>query len=54
MNKTLLIVLAAICFIAAGVMYYIGNNSSHLSELADFFYVPIPLGIIALIGAVRK
>lgn len=54
MSKTVLFIIAAICFIAAGVMYYVGNDSSHLSELADFFYLPIPLGIIAIIGGVRK
>jgi hypothetical protein len=46
--------IAAICFIAAGIMYYVGNDSSHLSELADFFYIPIPLGIIALIVGSQK
>jgi hypothetical protein len=46
--------IAAICFIAAGIMYYVGNDSSHLSELADFFYIPIPLGIIALIVGYQK
>lgn len=54
MKRTLFILIALLAFVAAGVMYYIGNNSSHLSELADYFYVPIPLGIVALIGAIRK
>jgi len=35
-------------------MYLIGDNSSHLSELKDFFWTPIPLGILSLIGAFKK
>jgi hypothetical protein len=54
MNKTFLIVIAALCFIGAGAMYVIGSSSSHLSELEDFWYVPIPLGIIAVFGLFRK
>lgn len=43
-----------ICLIAAIAMYIIGSNSSHLSELADFFYIPIPLGIISIMLGFRK
>lgn len=54
MNKVLLIILAALCVIASAAMYIIGNDSSHLSELKDFWYVPLPLGLIAILGALRK
>ncbi|MCZ8155352.1 MAG: hypothetical protein O9264_04470 [Leptospira sp.] len=54
MNKTLLLVIAVISFLASISMYLIGDNSSHLSELKDFFWTPIPLGILALIRALRN
>jgi hypothetical protein len=49
MNIKLAGVLSGLCFAAAVAMYFIGKDSSHLSELKDFFWVPIPLGIIALV-----
>ena len=52
--KNLFFILSSLCFIAAGTMYYIGNDSSHLSELKDFFWVPIPLGIVSLLIALKK
>ncbi|MEP7255284.1 MAG: hypothetical protein ABI666_05880 [Ferruginibacter sp.] len=45
--------LALICIIAAIVMYMVGKNSSHLSELYDFFWLPLPLGAIFLLLASR-
>ena len=54
MNKKLLQIIAFLSFGAAGAMYYIGNNNGHLSELLDFYYIPIPLGIIAMIVALKK
>ena len=54
MNKTFLFILAGICIAAAVAMYIIGNDSSHLSELKDFWYVPLPLGLLAILGALRK
>ncbi len=50
MNKIVLVIIALICFIGATVMYVIGSDPSHLSELKDYWYLPIPLGIIALFG----
>jgi hypothetical protein len=54
MSKTLLIIIAVLAFVAAGVMFYLGNDSGHLSELLDFWFYPLPLGVISLIGAFRK
>ena len=54
MNKGLLIALAVVCVVASAAMYIIGSDSSHLSELKDFWYVPLPLGLIAILGALRK
>ena len=52
--KVFLIILAVLCFGASIAMYIIGNDSSHLSELKDFWFIPLPLGTFALIGAFRK
>jgi len=52
--KILLIILAVVCLGASIAMYIIGNDSSHLSELKDFWYVPLPLALFAAIGAFRK
>jgi hypothetical protein len=30
-------------------MFAIGSNSSHLTELKDFWWIPLPLGAIALL-----
>ncbi|MES2836494.1 MAG: hypothetical protein V4667_03140 [Bacteroidota bacterium] len=47
-------IFGVICLIASIAMFVIGTNSGHLSELADFFYVPIPLGIISIMLGFRK
>ncbi len=53
MNK-LFSSLAALCFLVAFVMFSVGNTNSHLTELKDFFWVPIPLGVILGILAFKK
>lgn len=47
--KNSMLLFGILCFIAAAVMYMIGNSSSHLSELKDFFWVPLPLGVICVL-----
>lgn len=37
-----------VCFVAAIAMYLIGSNSSHLSELKDYFWVPLIPGVTLL------
>lgn len=54
MNKSLLIIIAILAFGAAAVMYYIGSTSSRVDELLDFWFYPIPLGVIAIIGLMKK
>jgi hypothetical protein len=48
MNRTISIILVILGFGGAGTMYYLGSNSSHLSELMDFYYYVIPLGAFGL------
>ncbi len=52
--KKIAIILSVLCLIASLVMYKVGNSSSHLSELADFWWVPLPLAILALLMGLRK
>lgn len=52
--KAFLFSLAALCIVASVVMYVVGSDSTHLSELKDFWYVPLPLALVALLGALRK
>ena len=54
MNKTFALVLALLCIAAAAIMYIVGNDNSNLSELRIFWYIPLPLAIIALIGFFKK
>ena len=54
MNKNIASLIAGLAFVASGIMYVVGSGSSHLSELADLFWIPIPLGIAALIVALKK
>jgi len=52
--KTALLIVGALCFIASGVMFVVGSNSSHMSELKDFFWTPLPLGALLVIGGALK
>lgn len=51
MKSKILSILATLSFASAGAMYTIGSNNSHLTELKDFFWVPIPLGIVLFLLA---
>lgn len=53
-KKSLFFLLGVLCLAASVAMYVIGKNSSHLSELHDFFWIPLPLGLLALFIAGRK
>jgi hypothetical protein len=54
MNKKVFTILAVLCLVASVAMYVIGGNSSHLTELKDYFWVPLPLAALFLLGASRK
>lgn len=53
-KKSLFFLLGILCLAASVAMYVIGKNSSHLSELSDFWWIPLPLGLLALFVAGRK
>ena len=52
-KKTIYGVLGVLCIVAAIAMYMIGKDSSHLSELKDFWWIPLPLGALLLLLASR-
>ena len=51
--KILFGVLGVLALAAAGIMYSF-RNDSHLSELGDVWWIPVPLGAVALLLAILK
>jgi hypothetical protein len=54
MNDKFLNIISILCVVASVGMYVVGSNSGHLSELQDFFWVPLPLGIGTFLLAKKK
>jgi len=50
-RKRLFFLLGTLCIAASMLMYLVGKNSSHLSELSDFWWIPLPLAALALLVA---
>jgi len=50
MNKkgVIFIILAVVCVVAALVMKQVGETSDHLSELKDYYYIPLPLACVLI------
>lgn len=44
-------ILGALALLASALMYAVGNNSSHLSELKDFWWMPAIPGLLLIILA---
>ena len=38
----------------ACIMKYVGDTNRNLSELQDFWYIPLPLAVICYLTAVKK
>lgn len=53
MNKTFLLILAVIA-IAASVGMKIMSKDSAMTELKDFWWIPLPLALILLVLANKK
>ena len=53
MNKTLLLMLAVLA-VAASIGMKVMSKDSHLTELADFWWTPLPLALILLLLANKK
>jgi len=54
MKKKLLFSLGGLCVLASVGMYVIGADSSHLSELKDFFWVPLPLAVVSVLAGFKS
>lgn len=54
MKKGLLITIGILAAAASAVMYFVGKDSSHLSELYDMYWVPLPLAALALGAGLMK
>ncbi|MCU0440266.1 MAG: hypothetical protein MUC49_20440 [Raineya sp.] len=52
--KKLAPILAGLCFFASAAMYQIGSTNSHLTELKDTFWIPLPLGIVFALLALKN
>ena len=56
MNKKAVFgIIGILAILASVVMYWMGKNSSHLSELSNYWWYPLPLALICfLIAAAGK
>ncbi len=54
MKKKILFSVGSLCVLASVGMYVIGDGSSHLSELKDFFWVPLPLGVVSILAGLKS
>lgn len=54
MNNTLLLIVGFLALGSAWAMRIIGGNSSHLSELRDYWWIPLPLALIYFLAASGK
>jgi hypothetical protein len=53
--KNIYLTAGFICIMASVVMFMVGSSNSHLTELVDFFWVPLPLGVVLfMVGAQQK
>jgi len=50
-KKAFFLVVALLAVVAAIVMNVVGKNSSHMSELKDFWWYPLPLAALCLLAA---
>ncbi|MDA0208120.1 MAG: hypothetical protein O3B64_01795 [bacterium] len=54
MNKQIFTSLGVLALIVAGLMWIVGGNNPNLSELADLWWLPIPLGVILILIGMKK
>lgn len=53
-KKVIFLTLGILTLVASAIMYNVGSNNSRLTELLDFFWIPIPLGILLIAIAFKK
>ncbi len=52
-TRSILFAIAALALIASAGMFIVGSGSSHMSELKDFFWTPLPLALILFIAGLK-
>jgi len=53
-KKTVFGTLGVLCLVASVAMYMIGGNNANLTELKDFWWMPLPLAAILLLLAAKS
>jgi len=53
-NEEAIFFLGILCLIASAAMYFMGKSNSNLTELMDFWWIPLPLGAIFLLVSNKK
>jgi len=55
MNKKVVFgILGVLCLVACIAMYVIGGNNANLTELRDYWWMPLPLAAILLLLAAKS
>lgn len=54
MSKSFLLIIGFLALGAAWAMRIIGGRSSHLTELREYWWTPLPLALICFLAASRK
>lgn len=52
--KQVFSIIGSLALIASIVMFVVGSNSGHLTELKDFFWIPLILSAVSFMAANKK
>lgn len=52
--KKVLSIVGGLAVIASIAMYFVGKKSSHLSELEQYWWIPLPVALICFVLASNK
>jgi magnesium-transporting ATPase (P-type) len=53
-KKSLFYILGVVCIVASIAMYFIGKESANLSELQEYWWIPLLIAAVALLVANKK
>lgn len=54
MTRNIFIAVGLLAVVASLAMFMVGSNSSHMSELKEFWWAPLPVAIICFLVASKK
>ncbi len=49
MNKIILMIVFLLALSASGLMYFSGKDSDSAPQLSDYFWIPLPLALLAFV-----